>query len=205
MTIRLLRLVVIAAITTLLGRGLAFGAPCEKVNLLSPAAADLAKLIKDKAGIDPNADWLRHALRCSLGPFVVYGPASGSTQNLIVTEKSRFITIITPEDTLVFKPSNRLVTSLSDRDHDGSFDWIHYRGRDLQTGADVSVVDSGFDGVADMRTIQNPDGSYVHWMWVEGTWVQRVERDGATGYLVEGEFVPNKEAAAELLRRLRAR
>src|SRR5262245_33934500 len=114
LNMRQTRILLVAATAAVVGCGLALGAPCQKVDLLSQEAADLAKLAKDNAGVDANADWLRHALRCSVGPFVVYGPARGSSHNLIVTENGHFITIIAPADILVFEGNNRLVTSLSD-------------------------------------------------------------------------------------------
>jgi len=180
--------------------------PCKTLNLMSKDAAELDALYTEATGKDANVDWLRRARACSIGRFVVYGPADGASHNLYVTLDDNPVASISPDGFLLFEGTGRLVASLSDRDGDGRFDWLDYQGREAGSGNDVAAIDSNLDGKTDMITISESDGSKRRLLNIEGEWLERVTREGETGFIIDGEFVVgDRESTAARLRTLRRR
>lgn len=180
---------------------IAGASPCKTVDGLSKETVARAKSFEDATGLKSNTDWLKRVRSCTVGRYVVSGPADGSSNNLIVTKDGIFVTIIEPNQTLLFEGHDRLVTALSDQDADGRFDSIDYRGRDKQTGKDVWVYDTDFDGRTDMLIVDEPDGTSKHLFQIEGVWLERVSQDGQLGFMIDGKFVRTREEAAALLRK----
>jgi hypothetical protein len=183
----------------------AAASPCKIVDGSSKETTDLAKLVKEATGLDANVGWLKRVRSCKVGRYVVSGPADGSSNTLLVTKDSQFVTIIEPSQTLLFEGHNRLVTSLSDQNGDGHFDFLDYRGTNQASGEHFVAVDSDLDGRTDILALDGPAGASRYLFQIEGVWLERVNRDGQTGFVVDGEFVRTRDEAAALLRKQHGR
>jgi hypothetical protein len=163
----------------------------------------MARLGTAATGIEVDVRWYKHVRECKVGQYLVSAPADASSNHLLVTQDGRFIAVIDPSQFMVFEGHDRLVVGLFDKDHDGKYDWLDYRGRSKESGEDVTAVDTDFDGKTDILSFRDLDGTSKMLFQIEGMWLEHVKQGDHIGFMVGGEFAPTREKAAELVRKSR--
>lgn len=155
-------------------------------------------------------EWIRDAVVCRVGSYLVYSPADGDSEVLWIVradvEPMYSVTVIGSDTLTVFQPSARVLAQFGNQDDDGAYRSVSYQADDRANNASISVSDFDLDGTADARSFYYND-THTHRTQhrIADEWHDLVKRDGQYGYIVDGEFYAGREGKALLLERAGAR
>ena len=173
---------------------------CVTVNAYTEYAAELSELLAATVPGHEGFEWLKSVKRCTFGPFVVSGPATGDGRHLLVEQVGNPVVIVDPLQILVLPEGKGLRFAISDSNRDGRYDHVESYIEGKPTGGEFGAADFDKDGKTDAVLFLDERGKRRRLVLLEGQWVERVTGDGQNGWLVRGVVVESKEEALRKLR-----
>ena len=167
-----------------------FNARCEVGSMTGALPSDKLKAVHD-AGFD----WARRAAMCSMGDYQVVTPNEHRQRtDLIIIRKARPFLLVNDQETDLFDDSGQhilfsLTGATAERDKAISFSTY-----DQAKGAQIENFDFHADGTLDYRTTAINGRRVKQEFRVGEQWLEVVLRDGRTGVVFNGRFMPVADA-----------
>jgi len=154
-----------------------------------PLGSEEARAILHKLG----AESLRDIEICRFDDFAVARNTEGDDHSVLVLHDNEALFFASKHQnerlSATVLESGRAAAHLADMNGDGSFDALSYDVKVPGNTETLSVFDGDLDGQTDWKVMPSPNGRR-YLVWVQDGWYDIATRDGSTGALVDGEFVP---------------
>jgi hypothetical protein len=141
-------------------------------------------------------DWAGRALTCSMGDFQFVTPSKSGHRgdDLFIIRKGRPFLMVSEKETDLLDDSGKhflfaLQSATSER-----VSVITYSAYDQTKGAWIENFDFGSDGTLDYRKTEVNGRKVKEEFRVGDHWLERVQQDGRTGVVFNGQFMPVADA-----------
>jgi hypothetical protein len=167
-----------------------FTARCQVGNMGGPFTSD-----NIKAQRYFEFEWARHALSCRMGDYQVVTPSEpGRGDGGYIIRKGRLFLTVNDKETGLFDDSGQhllfaLTRATPERDAA-----ISYTAYDKAKDALIENFDFRADGTLDYRTTEINGHKVKQEFRVGEQWLEVVQRDGRTGVVFNGQFMPVADA-----------
>jgi hypothetical protein len=164
-----------------------FNARCKTGNMIE--SPNKGRIGQDHDGFG----WMSHALACTSGGYQLIVPSeAGHGDSGYLLRKGRPFLLVTNQETDLFDDTGEhILFSITRGDLKGR---ITYSAQDEANGVFIENVDIGADGTLDLRTTEM-NGRRVKMEYRIGEqWLETVQKDGRTGVIFDGRFMPVADA-----------
>ena len=163
---------------------------CDRVSLCSRGDALASMDPQLREAIEGNEQaWMHDAKVCTVGQYQVIGPASGEDDTIFVRKDGKFVFAKVGGSTSMFKDGIPFV-DLIRAESPAQSSMLSYTIYGPSSGSITTVMDTDLDGQADARMRSVKGQELRTEVWVEDRWRTMVRKDGQSGFVREGEFVP---------------
>ena len=138
--------------------------------------------------------WLKDVRICRAGGLVVWMPADGGSEHILIFGADGRAITVDAGDVWVFEKSMKMIASMRDENRDGVFDFVDYYRKPTPPDGTVEVWDRGGDGCPDWKFAKDPSGSIQQFVSLAGRWCEFKKQKGKYGFVVDGKFYPTQEA-----------
>jgi hypothetical protein len=140
---------------------------------------------------DLFGDWVRDARVCTVGEYLIIGPAKGGSSDIVVSRKGKAVFVVSKTQTQVVGEDRVLF----ERDTNRQF--ISFAAYDSAQRTWVDNIDMNADGTLDAR-IDTSEHATKREIRLGDRWLELVKRDGKTGTVINGKFMSIDEAGEAL-------
>jgi|GraSoiStandDraft_46_1057282.scaffolds.fasta_scaffold481301_2 hypothetical protein len=147
-----------------------------------------------RAVLQMEAPWMKHAKTCRIGGYLVMAPADGTPDEIWVTRNGTTVNM-TERDSIDIQSRAGSLVSLQDPGGVGRFDWVSYSAVDPADGQKYSVTDADADGRLDTKI-----GDHAGFVNLGGEWSRLEKRGNQLGAIVAGEWRPIEKQGRGLFR-----
>jgi hypothetical protein len=165
-----------------------FNARCKTGNIMGAATR---KKIEQARALD--FAWMGHALACKVGSYEVVIPNDPAPREEgFILRRGHPLLFVDAQDTQLFDTSGqRILFSSAGAD---SKSVVTYSGFDPAKDTLIEHFDFGADGVFDYRLTELNGRRVKQEYRVGEQWLEAVQRDGLTGVVFDGRFMPVADA-----------
>jgi len=167
-----------------------FNARCDVGNMTVALPPD-----KQKAVHDGGFGWANRAVMCSMGDYqVVTSNEPGHKVDLFIIRKAEPFLLVNDNLTDLLDDSGEHVLFSLTRNIRNGVSGITYSAYNEEKGAWIENFDLRADGTLDSRTTEINGRKVKEEYRVGEQWLERLQRDGRTGVVFNGQFMPVADA-----------
>lgn len=180
----------------IIGLIIAFGAGTwiGRVSLLKPptVTVDLIRYFPEEARNFPMQPWLHDAQAFHVNDYLLLAPKHADNKNLWIFfgKKPKQISLDEYGIGIVLAMDQADAVSVSDDDHDGIYELLHYAYIDDTGNVRGSIIDVDRDGQPDIKTVfikRDPLQLKIY-AWLDNQWRQIIKKNNTPGVERDGTW-----------------
>ena len=173
---------------------------CTAEEASASMDADSAQLLQktQSTAVPRERKSTRKTMSCKVRDYVVITSQVAGSDEITLVRRRHAVLMIDHGTTTVLDADGRRVVYSSVQNQESGRNYISYTAYDASQGAWIENIDVGPDGTMDMRMTEVAGRPSRVEFRIGERWLERVQRAGQNGTILDGQFMSVADARAKL-------